>query len=124
MKYLLITILILGLVGLARAHQAESSRAKQAWQQIDHGALILDVRTAEEFASGHLDGALNIPHTVVAQHLDEIGTDKEHPIVLYCKSGGRAGRALKTLQSLGYTHLYNGGGLLEMQKAHREAGSE
>jgi len=124
MKYLLIAILVLGMVGLARAHQANSSRAAEAWREIDRGALVLDVRTAEEFAGGHLEGALNIPHTVIAQHLDQIGADKNRPIVLYCKSGGRAGIALKTLQSLGYAHLYNGGGLLEMQKAHEKTSGE
>lgn len=70
----------------------------------------LDVRSAEEFASGHLPGAVNIPHTEVAQRINELKLDKDTNIALYCGSGRRAAIAIETLQQQGYTNLTNHGG--------------
>ena len=68
-------------------------------------ALILDVRTREEFASGHVPGAVNIPHTEVASRLGELGADQSRPIVVYCERGGRAGQAESQLASAGFGDL-------------------
>ncbi|ACJ29866.1 Phage shock protein E [Shewanella piezotolerans WP3] len=83
---------------------------EQAWQKIDAGALIVDVRTAEEFAQGHLPNAINIPFEQIAKAFAErkIATDKS--VVLYCRSGRRSGIANDALISAGYSHTYNGGG--------------
>lgn len=70
----------------------------------------LDVRTAEEFAAGHVEGAVNIPHTEVAARIGELQLPKDTDIALYCGSGRRAGIAIETLQQLGYTQLTNHGG--------------
>ncbi len=75
-------------------------------------AAIIDVRTSAEFAAGHLKGALNIP-------LDRIGTDiqsaqgidKDSPIMLYCRTGNRSGKARAILMNQGFTNVMNGGGL-------------
>ena len=84
------------------------------WQKIDEGALLVDVRSPAEFEQGHLEGALLIPHTQVASRLAEFGDDKSRPIVLYCKSGGRAGKAQKVLEENGFTNLTNGGGYQDL----------
>ncbi len=76
--------------------------------------LIVDVRTPEEFAGGAYEGAVNIPHDQVDARIDEFGTDKSKPIVLYCRSGGRAGKAEKVLKSHGFTNVVNAGGLKDM----------
>jgi phage shock protein E len=65
--------------------------------------LLLDVRTPEEFAAGHIPGAVNIPYDQVAAHLEEIPKGEE--VVLYCHSGRRAGLAAETLTAHGYTKL-------------------
>jgi phage shock protein E len=65
--------------------------------------LLLDVRTPEEFAAGHIPGAVNIPYDQVATHLGEIPKGEE--VVLYCHSGRRAGLAAETLAAHGYTKL-------------------
>ena len=70
----------------------------------------LDVRSAEEYAQGHLPGAVNIPHTEIAQRITELKVDKNTEILLYCGSGRRAGIALEALQQQGYTNLSNKGG--------------
>ena len=69
----------------------------------DSTVFLLDVRTPEEFAAGHIAGAVNIPYDQVAAHLQEIPKDKE--VVLYCKSGRRAGLAAESLAANGYTQL-------------------
>lgn len=66
------------------------------------GALILDVRTPQEFASGHVPGAVNVPHDELAARVEAGGFDRDRPIVVYCESGGRAGRAATTLVDAGF----------------------
>jgi rhodanese-related sulfurtransferase len=63
------------------------------------GPLLLDVRTANEYAEGHLEGAINIPLRELAQNLDMIPTDVQ--VVSYCKSGWRAALSLPVLHVLG-----------------------
>jgi len=72
------------------------------------GAKIVDVRTPQEFASGHLPGAVNIPHDEIRGRAAELGPP-EAPVVLYCRSGRRTGIAAKTLRDLGYDKVYDAG---------------
>ena len=67
--------------------------------------LILDVRSEEEFAGGRVPGAINIPHTEVESRLDEIAAYGDVEIVLYCRSGRRAGMAAGVLREAGYERL-------------------
>lgn len=68
----------------------------------DH-LFLLDVRTPQEFAEGHVPGAVNISHDQLAQRLAEVPKDKD--VVLYCRSGRRAGMAADVLRANGYTRL-------------------
>jgi phage shock protein E len=70
----------------------------------------IDVRTAAEFNTGHLAGAVNIPHGEIANEIGGLTQDKNAEIYLYCHSGGRADKALNTLEKLGYTQVINEGG--------------
>jgi len=72
-------------------------------QQVHEDLYVLDVRTPEEFVGGHVAGAVNIPFDQVAARLDEVPKDKD--VVLYCKSGRRAGLAAEVLANHGYTRL-------------------
>ncbi|MCL1068649.1 rhodanese-like domain-containing protein [Shewanella olleyana] len=91
-----------------------------AWEKINAGAMILDVRTEQEFAAGHIEGAINIPFEVVLAQLTKQNISKETQIVLYCRSGRRSGIANSALVDAGFTQTYNGGGLqmLEAQTSH------
>ena len=71
----------------------------------DASMLILDVRTPEEFAQGHVPGAKNIPHDQLPNRMSEIMNDKNKDIVLYCRSGRRAGLAAETLSANGFKKL-------------------
>lgn len=61
---------------------------------------LLDVRTHEEFAAGHLPGAVLIPHDALAARLDEL--DRDRPVVVYCRTGRRAGIAEDLLRQQGF----------------------
>lgn len=72
-------------------------------QKGDEATYVLDVRSPEEYASGHVPGAVNIPYDQIASRIAEVPKDKD--VVLYCKSGRRAGIAAEVLAGQGYTRL-------------------
>ncbi|WP_437720837.1 rhodanese-like domain-containing protein [Sorangium sp. So ce861] len=79
------------------------------------GGLLLDVRTGEEYADRHIEGAVNIPIGELKGRLAEIerltGSDKRTPIVVYCASGRRAQQAKDVLLEAGYERVTNLGGI-------------
>ena len=77
--------------------------------------VLIDVRSAEEFASGHLQGAVNIPHDRIAEEIGAVAADKTARIILYCRSGRRAETALNALKAIGYENVSNYGGLEDAQ---------
>lgn len=83
------------------------------------GAVIIDVRTAEEYAEDHLPTAVNIPVQEVSTRLAEVASlvsnDKTRPIVLYCSAGSRSAKAKAQLEAAGYSHVVNGGGLDDLR---------
>lgn len=80
---------------------------------IKHGAVIIDVRTEEEFEEEHYPSAKCIPVNEIMQRIDEIGP-KDKPVVLYCASGARSAYAARILKSLGFTKVINAGSLYDM----------
>jgi phage shock protein E len=71
----------------------------------------VDVRTAQEYAAGHVDGAVNIPYTEIVERIGEVADDKDTALYLYCRSGRRSGIATEALEAAGFTHVVNAGGL-------------
>jgi rhodanese-related sulfurtransferase len=67
--------------------------------------LILDVRSPGEYASGHVPGALNIPHGELAARLGELGGEPAREMVVYCERGGRARAAEETLRRSGFRRV-------------------
>ncbi|HYV45387.1 MAG TPA: rhodanese-like domain-containing protein [Myxococcaceae bacterium] len=74
----------------------------EAHRLVAGGALLLDVRSPEEFKSGHIDGAVNIPVQDLEARLGEVGP-RERQVVVYCHSGMRSGRAAQVLRGAGYS---------------------
>lgn len=70
--------------------------------------LVLDVRSPAEFASGHVEGAINLPLDTFAQSIESVAPDKQQPLVLYCASGMRSAMACQYLAKLGYAQVVNG----------------
>lgn len=89
-----------------------ASRADIAWQKIDQGALLVDVRTPQEFDAQHLNNSVNFPLNTVNVSFNDIAKDRE--IVLYCRSGNRSGQAERYLKQVGFTNVHNGGGIQEL----------
>jgi len=76
-----------------------------AWA--DSSLVVLDVRTPEEFAEGHVPGAINIPHTELASRIAELSESRDRDVVVYCKTGRRAALALDVLDKAGFKRLFH-----------------
>lgn len=103
-----------GLAGLAAAAMGwlGAGCAPAEASAVDHrklvaeGARLVDVRTPEEFASGHVEGAVNIPVQELDRRLGELAP-KDRAVVLYCRSGARSARAAETLKAEGFTAVHD-----------------
>ncbi|MDP2324113.1 MAG: rhodanese-like domain-containing protein [Gammaproteobacteria bacterium] len=100
--------IFLALLGV-NAPQAQTINGAEGQVMVARGALLVDVRTPQEFSAGHVEGAINIPHTDVESRASEFGENKDREIVLYCRSGHRSGLAQESLKALGYTKVFNAG---------------
>lgn len=103
-------LLVVGLGLLLFFRFGGSISSAEAHQLVSEGALLVDVRSPKEFSAGHIEGAINVPVGELAQRLTELG-EKHEPIVLYCRSGARSGRALSLLQRHGFTAVSNLGAM-------------
>jgi phage shock protein E len=82
--------------------------------------LLLDVRSPQEFTDGHVADAVNIPFNELRDRIGELGADKAREVVVYCRSGKRAGIAETTLRKLGFTAvLHLTGDMLGWQRDGR-----
>ena len=89
--------------------------AEEAKQIMDaeEGYIILDVRTQEEYGQGHIPGAILIPNTEIEAKAEELLTDKDQLILVYCRSGRRSKLAAEALVELGYTNIKEFGGIID-----------
>lgn len=71
-------------------------------------AVILDVRSPAEYATGHVTGATNLPLDRFVDGYPAIAPDKSKPVVIYCASGARSAQAVQYLQQQGYANVVNG----------------
>lgn len=79
--------------------------------------VIVDVRTPQQYAAGHVDGAINIEYGAIGQQISKAGVSKEDKVLLYCQSGRRSGIALNTLKGLGFSKAENVGGIEQARKS-------
>ncbi len=79
----------------------------------DANVLLLDVRTAEEYTTGHIAGSQLLPYDEIPSRVSELPADKNRPIIVYCRSGRRSKLAADTLLGLGYTSIYDLGGIAD-----------
>ncbi|MCP4571505.1 MAG: rhodanese-like domain-containing protein [bacterium] len=73
----------------------------------DHDPLVLDVRTAREFAGGHLEGAVLLPVQELQKRLGELAGDMDRPVLIYCRTGNRSTVASKLLVDAGHKQVAN-----------------
>ena len=97
---------------LATAFGAPAALAEARW---------IDVRSTWEHKLDSIPGDPNVPHDEIADTIGTLVPDKSSEIVLYCRSGGRAGVAQQTLEGLGYTNVRNAGGIEEVRQQRAPA---
>ena len=108
--FALVLVFNLLLVPPVIAGSGDEQAARLAWPMIENGALLVDVRSTQEFADGHVDGAVNIEWDKTDELIAAIGNDKQRQVVFYCRSGGRAGKAKEAMEDKGYEHVFNATG--------------
>jgi phage shock protein E len=113
--YAFLVLLAIWLITPVLAGGGDPEAAKQAWPMIENGALLVDVRSEEEFSEGHLDGAIRIEWDNYEALMATIGDNKERQVVFYCRSGNRAGKSITELETKGYTNIFNATGLEALQ---------
>lgn len=106
-------VIIVVFLMVKRAGQVSPEEARQ---HLAHNALVLDVRSPEEFGSGHLDGAVNVPLASLSQGVTDLEIPRDRPILAYCLSGTRSSMACRTLRAIGYTQVHNLGSLNRAKK--------
>lgn len=76
-------------------------------RMLKEGAILVDVRSIQEYNEGHLSGAINLAEYEIAVKHGNILPNKNAKIVVYCQNGGRSKKAYKRLKKLGYQNVYN-----------------
>ena len=123
MKRVLLTLLLAVMLLTACGQDKENDQgaiyvnitAEGAKQIMDNeeGYIILDVREQEEYDQGHIPGAILISHEEIAEKAEEVLTDKDQLILVYCRSGRRSKIAAEALVELGYTNIKEFGGIID-----------
>jgi len=90
--------------------------AEVARKHLAEGALVIDVRSPEEFRNGHVPNAVNVPLNGLRENLPCRVKDKNQVLLLHCLSGGRSAVAKQQLKRLGYTNVFNLGSLARARK--------
>jgi len=117
--FLLLAVMMLTACGQAKENDQGAVyvniTAEEAKQIMDteEGYIILDVRTQEEYDAGHVPGAILISHEEIAEKAEEVLTDKDQLILVYCRSGRRSKIAAEALAELGYTNIKEFGGIID-----------
>jgi len=105
----LILLALILLAGCAKQPETEAASISAAALAARLGTsevpAILDVRTPEEFAAGHVPGAINLPYDEVTQRIDEVADLQGEEVVVYCRSGKRAGLAESDLRAAGFSKV-------------------
>ena len=109
MKKKIVSFIVCLLLLTACGTSYETIDSNVAMELIENEAIVIDVRTLDEYNTGHIKDSINIP----VENISSIEYDKDTVIIVYCASGMRSSNAAKTLIDLGYTNVYNlDGGLI------------
>ena len=88
----------------------------QKEELMNEGAVLIDVRSASEYAEGHLDNSINLTVDTIGVNIEKLVSDKNTKIIVYCRSGNRSATAANTLINLGYTSVYDLGAMSNCSK--------
>lgn len=99
--------------GMVNSYKQISQEEAAQMMEEDDGHVILDVRTQEEYDEGHIPGAICIPNEEITDTKPELLPDVDQVILIYCRSGRRSKEAAEKLFNMGYTHIYEFGGIID-----------
>ncbi len=119
MEWHLASIFGLGLILWLALKRAALVAPQTARDYLKQGAKVIDVRNPDEFQSGHLSMAINLPLDEIAQRITREAPDKDTILLLHCLGGFRSGVAQRSLRQMGYTRVFNLGSLGRAQKIFR-----
>ena len=102
--FLVVLVLAIAYMYFKRSGQVSS---KEAVEYLRSGAMVIDVRTVNEFDSGHILQAFNLPLDRVEMMAPAVVKDKNKVLLLHCSTGVRSGMAKRKLEEMGYKHVYN-----------------
>lgn len=90
-----------------RGYESFEINQQQLKKMVEKGAILLDVRSPQEFEEGHLEKAILLPEYEIKKEIKNILPDKSQMIIVYCTTGHRSQKAQEILQRLGYQQVYN-----------------
>ncbi len=97
----------------SRTYQKISPAEAKAIMDDGSSHVVLDVRTADEYDQGHIPGAILIPDTELSSRAEAELPNKDEAILVYCRSGRRSAAAAEKLSSMGYTQVFDFGGIID-----------
>lgn len=97
----------------ASSYTQISQEEAQRMMEVDDGHIILDVRRQDEYNSGHIPGAICIPNETIGAEMPKELPDLNQVILVYCRSGRRSKEAAQKLYEIGYTHVFEFGGIID-----------
>lgn len=116
-------LMAFGLAGCASRSKAAETAPETAYHKIsgeeakkmmdEQEVTVLDVRTAQEYAEGYIPNAVNLPNEEIGKEPPELLPDKDAVLLVYCRSGRRSKAAADKLVELGYTKVYDFGGIID-----------
>jgi phage shock protein E len=114
MKNLLNTIIITAIALTFLLCTSVSAQELVQYEKFENNVQVIDVRTVAEFKDGHHPDAVHLPHTTILDGKGFDTLDKTNPVVLYCRSGGRAEQAKNYLAAQGFSNVKNLGGINDL----------
>lgn len=112
LKFILVTLTLVAMFGIFK--NMMSGTSEDLKKELHPNALLVDVRTPEEFASGHVVGSINIPLNDIVSELHQF--QNQDQIIVFCRSGNRSSQAKSILESNGIKNVVNGGTWQQVNK--------
>jgi len=111
-KFIVLVLCFVCLCGCSNENDTIISLVEAKEKIINEGAILMDVRTEEEYNQEHIDGAVLLTlDTINEESVANVVSSKDDVIIVYCQSGNRSHQALEQLKSLGYTEVYDFGAM-------------
>ncbi len=111
MKKMIVLWLVCFMAGCSSQELPKTITADETLEKMQQGAVLLDVREPAEYRQGHIENSINLSLQAVEKEIANIVSDKHSVIIVYCQSGNRSRQAAHMLADMGYTEVYDLGGI-------------